>query len=144
MNSSDMTWNPDKDPKAAGIKKRFLTKRRANNLCVYCGSKEDTKSHISCKSCREKSQKRHKAFITRARKAVFDHYGCICVCCGEANEVFLSMDHIEGGGGKHRKNIMSGNTYRWIQRNNFPSYFQVLCFNCNWAKYINGICPHQI
>ncbi len=34
--------------------------------------------------------------------------------------------------------------YRWIIKNNFPEEFQILCFNCNSGRHINGgICPHE-
>ena len=32
--------------------------------------------------------------------------------------------------------------YRWLEKNGFPSGFQTLCHNCNWAKSRGG-CPHQ-
>ena len=77
------------------------------------------------------------------KKLVFDHYGRKCVCCGEENEGFLTIDHIKGNGTNHRKEI--GNHIEiWLVKNNFPEGFQTLCFNCNWGKYNNGgICPHK-
>lgn len=33
---------------------------------------------------------------------------------------------------------------RWIINNDYPNDIQVLCFNCNWGKHLNGgICPHK-
>ena len=70
-----------------------------------------------------------------------------CKCCGEKEIKFLSIDHINGGGNKHRKEIgikdgKGGNIYHWIIANNFPEGFQILCHNCNMAKGFYGICPH--
>jgi len=31
----------------------------------------------------------------------------------------------------------------WLKKNNWPEGFQVLCYNCNSAKRVDGICPHQ-
>ena len=57
--------------------------------------------------------------------------------------VFLSVDHIEGGGGLHRKTIKADSVAQWLVHKGFPSGYQILCFNCNWAKYRLGACPHQ-
>lgn len=36
------------------------------------------------------------------------------------------------------------NMYRWLMKNKYPSGFQVLCWNCNMGKQINGgVCPHH-
>ena len=38
------------------------------------------------------------------------------------------------------------NLMHWIIVNNFPTGFQILCHNCNFAKGIvrnNNKCPHQ-
>jgi len=79
----------------------------------------------------------------RCKKLVFEHYGNTCACCGESNLKFLSVDHINGGGCKHRKQT-KGKICVWLYKNNFPKGFQILCFNCNWGKHINGgICPHK-
>jgi hypothetical protein len=71
------------------------------------------------------------------KKKVIDFYGGKCLCCGISNIDFLSIDHINGGGNKHRKEIgvSAGNTfYRWLIRNNFPDGFRTLCYNCNSYK----------
>jgi len=65
-----------------------------------------------------------------------------CSCCGENIIEFLSIDHIEGEGNKHRKNI-STNIYYWLKKMKFPPGFQVHCFNCNLAKGFFGVCPHK-
>lgn len=65
-----------------------------------------------------------------------------CVCCGENDKRFLTIDHINGGGSKHKKEIKN-NLYRWLKINNFPEGFQILCYNCNQVKYIYGKCPHK-
>lgn len=79
------------------------------------------------------------------------HYGegeIECKCCGENNVKFLTMDHINNDGAAHRRQLTKtgkgGNIYHWIKRNNFPSGFQILCFNCNSGKGIYGVCPHKI
>lgn len=82
-----------------------------------------------------------------------------CACCGEDNIRFLTLDHINGNGAEHRREILaeirnSGDTgrgdmsgtrfYQWLKAEGFPDCgLQVLCFNCNCGKaYNKGVCPH--
>lgn len=70
-----------------------------------------------------------------------------CVCCGETIIEFLCIDHINGNGNKHRKEIgleRGQKMYHWLKKNNYPDGFQVLCCNCNTAKGLYGQCPHQL
>ena len=86
------------------------------------------------------------AYRQHVKLEVFNHYGTMCACCKESNIVFLAIDHINGGGNQHRREngIHAGvGFYRWLIVNNFPDDFQVLCYNCNWAKHRLGKCPHQ-
>lgn len=127
-----------------------------------------------CKECRNK---KHLEDVTPAREAyarrrdhilkgvkarrarmkleTFQHYSGDspkCACCGESHLEFLTIDHMNGGGSKHRRELNKSNKhspgglafYYWLRRNNYPSGFQVLCFNCNCAKGMYGVCPHQI
>ena len=76
---------------------------------------------------------------------VFERYGKICQCCKENNIEFLAIDHINGNGNEHRRSIKkkSGfHFYKWLEVNNFPEGYQVLCHNCNMAKRF-GVCPHK-
>jgi len=65
-----------------------------------------------------------------------------CAFCGESDIIVLQIDHINGGGTRHRKEIheATGNSfYYWLIKNNYPSGYQVLCANCNtrkrWQEY---------
>jgi len=71
--------------------------------------------------------------------------GYKCACCGETEPLFLTIDHINNDGNKHRKEISSGDgLYKWLKKHNYPEGFQVLCMNCNHGKRRNGgICPHK-
>ena len=78
------------------------------------------------------------------RTLALDAYGGRCACCGEGEPVFLIIDHVIGGGNKHRKKLGGAHAvFRWLRKNDWPDGFQVLCHNCNWAKYAQGICPHK-
>jgi len=70
-----------------------------------------------------------------------------CPCCGESNVRFLTIDHINGNGSKHRKSSKCGTGsvfYRWLIKEGMPEGYQVLCYNCNNARARHGICPHQL
>ncbi|MFA5130461.1 MAG: hypothetical protein WC477_06150 [Patescibacteria group bacterium] len=91
-----------------------------------------------------KAKERKKRLSVKER--VINGYGGKCECCGETLLDFLTIDHINNDGAKHRKEFgRAGKVHRWIISNNFPEGFQVLCFNCNYSKYFNsGKCIHQI
>lgn len=78
----------------------------------------------------------------RLKREVIDQYGSICSCCGESELVFLCIDHVNGGGNEHRREIGHGSLYWWLRRNGWPTGFRVLCHNCNFAE-VNGGCPHK-
>lgn len=76
------------------------------------------------------------------------HYGGpVCKCCGEDNIFFLTLDHVNNDGAEHRRETggKSGkNLAWWLKKHNYPSGFQVLCFNCNCGRARNGgVCPHH-
>lgn len=83
-------------------------------------------------------------FRKRIRQDVISAYGGQCVCCGESGLAFLTLDHVNSDGNVHRKEIGVGyNLYVWAMKNSYPDRLQVLCWNCNMAKFHKGVCPHQ-
>ena len=77
------------------------------------------------------------------RRTVLMHYGGTCACCGESEPLFLQIDHINGDGGKHRREIGKTDMIKWLIAKDFPDGFQLLCANCNTGKHRNGgVCPH--
>lgn len=83
-----------------------------------------------------------KRYRIKNRSIVLSHYGRSCTCCGENREEFLGIDHIGGGGRRHKKQIHN-KLYPWLIRNNFPLEFRILCHNCNQSIGAYGYCPHQ-
>ena len=76
----------------------------------------------------------------------FTAYGGRCSCCGESEPAFLTIDHVDGNGNKHRHEVGrrgGSDFYRWLKQKHYPGGFQVMCFNCNFAKHLLGRCPHQ-
>ena len=89
---------------------------------------------------------------SRLKDLVFEHYGgWKCACCGEAERLFLTLDHVNNDGGEFRKKHFGKQgaagmvTYRWLVSHGFVDGLQVLCANCQHGKRLNnGICPHEV
>jgi len=125
--------------KSRKLQRRKKAQRRKNGLCTSCGGATHEEGARICLRCRATSRNHKK----RIKEEVFEVYGKTCKCCGEENPAFLTMDHIDGGGTAHRKSGAS-DIYKWLRSNRFPSGYQILCFNCNCGRSVNGgICPHQ-
>jgi hypothetical protein len=87
-------------------------------------------------------------YFTLQRAAILHYGGYKCACCEITEPMFLTIDHINGGGCRHRKEMApfnGGQLYKWLKDNNYPPGFRVLCMNCNQGTWRNGgICPHKI
>ena len=123
-------------------------------ICEICGKEYiPTGSHQKyCPACKTKSwkerdRKKTRKYHDKIRRIVLEHYGgknLACACCGETRIEFLTIDHINGSGAKHIKEIGGASYfYRWLIKNNFPKGFRVLCHNCNSALGLYGYCPHE-
>lgn len=106
-------------------------------LCKGC-TKNQVIPGSYCDFCKTRQNRNR---MLRKIKAML-HYGNSCYCCKEDRLLFLTIDHINGGGNEHREEIGS-NIYPWLIKNGYPSGFQVACHNCNSGAGINGgMCPH--
>lgn len=78
------------------------------------------------------------------RLEVLEALGGKCACCGETRQEFLCVDHIRGGGNKHRKQVEGEYFFRVVRREGCPkSKYRVLCYNCNCSLAHRGYCPHD-
>lgn len=104
----------------------------------------------ACKTClrpitAKATRQRHQVI----RRQVLSHYSngtMTCACCGEGSIEFLAIDHINGGGNQHRREIGGHRAFQilaWLVKNKYPEGFRVLCHNCNLAKGFYGYCPHE-
>ncbi len=99
-----------------------------------------------CKNNPELARQIRRDKYTTRRLEVLSAYGGKCACCGETQPEFLTIDHINNDGAKHRREIGAGGTslYGWLKKNKYPKDgFQLLCWNCNCAKRTSGSCPHN-
>ena len=94
----------------------------------------------------QRAQARVHAARWRAKnkKLIIEGYGGRCVCCGVDAPVLLCIDHVEGGGRKDYAKMNSNALYSRIIAAGYPPEYQLLCWNCNSYKHINGTldqCP---
>jgi len=139
-------------------------RHRDFTYCKECWNEYKRKYYL-------KNSKKHKDAVVKSRKKkpevyeairkrhnlklkteVLLHYGkgkLECACCGEKEIKFLTIDHIDNDGAEERRKLGMGKGgrefYCYLRKNNYPKKnYQVLCLNCNRAKYDYGICPHQL
>jgi hypothetical protein len=111
--------------------------------------REENKEHTAKyrRKHRKELNKWNQAYNARQRAKVYEHYGNECSCCGEKEWLFLSIDHIKGGGTRHWNSLnikTMAQVYTWIIKHKYPKSLRLMCFNCNCGRYRNGgICPHK-
>lgn len=123
--------------------KQWFAKRhkklKNNGLCVHCGKKPAVRFFL-CQACGQQIYQLTKNRNKIRKKIVFEHYGNKCTCCDLDDIDFLTIDHINNDGYKDRRL-----NYQTVIKRNFPTDLQLLCWNCNLGKAMNGgICPHQL
>jgi len=131
-------------------KQKMYAKNKSGNLCVTC-SLPTTTTSVYCEQCNQKNRERGRKTAKATKLKVISHYGGKCYCCQESIIDLLTIDHINGKGAKHRKELGNGKTnycgekfYSWLVKQGLPSGYQTACFSCNAGRHINGgVCPHQ-
>lgn len=88
----------------------------------------------------ETTRAKSKRFRDKIRDFTLAAYGGACVCCGEDEAVFLTLDHIIPIRSKCRQS--SHQLYMKLRKEQYPSGYQLLCYNCNAAKRTDAECPH--
>ena len=121
--------------------KRTFRRRKSKGLCSYCRNPVAPDKQTICQSCSDKYVLKRK----KLREEVFNAYGGpVCNCCGETIDKFLTLDHTNNDGAQHRASVGRNSVFKWVKDHNYPPGFQVLCWNCNLGKKLNGgVCPHQ-
>jgi len=113
-----------------------------NRRCGDCKGPRDSNRQL-CANCAKIRRKQSKARCRILRAQVLNAFGRVCNCCGEPEERFLTLDHVNNDGFKERDKRSTDKIY---QRSLLPEYqgeYQILCWNCNMGKaHNNGICPH--
>jgi hypothetical protein len=130
--------------KRAGLYRKWKSEGR----CVNCGGRELSEGSTKCERCRDIVRRASREYYDRVRAETYEAYGgAVCVCCGETEQHFLTIDHVHNNGAEERREMESTrgskNFYVRLKTAGFPSGYQVLCQNCNVGKFRNGgVCPH--
>lgn len=84
-------------------------------------------------------------YYLRIKKEVMNSYGGqLCSICGFCDIRALTIDHVFGGGRKHRNNTTKRGGYGfylWLRKNGYPEGYRVLCANCNMSIGHHGFSP---
>lgn len=102
-------------------------------------------SRLWSKNNKVKNRQIKKDYTDKIKLEVFQYYSkakipfCACPSCKIKIFRFLTIDHINGGGNKHRKRI-KGTMYNWLIKKKFPAGYCVLCYNCNFSKKTGNMC----
>lgn len=141
---------------------KWSPKSRKCRSCMAAYQRQMTRKHREKYKIyyaeRHKQRRQDDAWISAARKRNRDRWATLrdaairvyggyrCACCGETEPTFLTLDHVFNDGSAHRKEIggRGAQIFKWLRDHGYPAGFQVLCFNCNLGKSLNGgICPHE-
>lgn len=94
----------------------------------------------------EYNRKRTRDRRNQARHEAIVAYGGRCACCGESRKEFLAIDHVHGGGHKHRQSLRPTDRREfctYIKKLGYPPEYRLLCHNCNLSRGLYGYCPHE-
>lgn len=118
-------------------RKEYHANKVQQGLC-YCGSVPDP-GRRSCGRCLARGRSK----LAALRIETIQAYGGMCACCGETLIQFLQIDHIDGRRTEGIRDEAFGSAlYSRLRKEGWPSGFQVLCANCNFAKGMYSRCPH--
>lgn len=81
----------------------------------------------------------NKNYRVLRKHRVLKHYsnGSLrCAGCGISDVRVLTIDHVLNNGNTERKNGCGNGDhfYWWLEQNNYPEGYQVLCMNCQFIK----------
>ena len=132
-------------------KNKELILERAHKRAIDNKESRHIKSRAYYEKNKDKIRSKSAKHYQELRTKVLTHYGngqCACVKCGFDDIRALSIDHINGEGMKHRKELgglRANSFYLWMIRNNYPEGLQTLCMNCQFIKRVQrNEHPHQI
>lgn len=85
----------------------------------------------------DKDKANRRRYGIKLRTDAVSQLGGICVHCGIKDIRVLTIDHVNGNGSSQRKLMSSSTVYRKIRDVEIDlCLFQVLCWNCNFLKYL--------
>jgi hypothetical protein len=95
------------------------------------------------KPCPHKHRRSESDRYGRLKRRVMVAYGDRCACCHEDELWFLTIEHINHDGRRHRELV--SNVYRDLRDRGWPKNgFTILCWNCQMATRYRKPCPHEV
>lgn len=93
----------------------------------------------------EKFKEARRTWWRKLRAEMFAAYGSRCSCCGEAEQRFLTLEHVNRDGNEHRARMKGrASAISELRRLGWPrNGYTILCWNCQMASWIYGACPHN-
>jgi hypothetical protein len=128
--------------------KKFILKNpecrsRYRILCRNCNDEIEMTRPKHSSSTRRNENRRIKSIEIRLE--VINFLGGICKCCEDTGIFRLTVDHINNDGSSCLGPRGGADLYKLILDKKIDmSLFQLLCWNCNFSKYLGGgVCVHQ-
>lgn len=121
-------WHRRNPEKAAAAKRRN-----------YQGHRDTVRARLKRYDERHPEVKRAgiRRYKAKAKLETLTHYGdgrAVCISCGYTDLRALTIDHVNGGGRRHRMAINGANMYAWLRKRGYPEGYQTLCANCQMIK----------
>jgi rubrerythrin len=137
-NVRNTSWRKANPERASGHALKYYRQNREERVAA-----KRAWDAANRESIREREARRR----ARLRAEVLAAYGGACACCQERRPEFLAVDHINGDGAAHRRELKSramAHLYNLLKKQGFPKdRFRLLCHNCNHARGLYGYCPHE-
>ena len=137
---------------------RYCKVHGVQSLREYYIHEYDGRTLYQCKECVKKTVISNPNYLSEQSKAkardvsrvirqeVLEHYSngkMCCAICGESHYEFLVLDHINGGGSKHRREQQGRCYWRNFKKSGWPDGFRILCHNCNMSRGCYGYSPYE-
>ena len=82
--------------------------------------------------CKKHHKQHHRKIKNKKdRLKMYELLGNKCICCGEKDNIYFHIDHVNNDGKDGHSVILK----EYLES---PDRFQLLCANCNHAKMMNG------
>lgn len=116
---------------------KLLTKKGKRNrhyVCRKCLAERLMRWYYLHQEDHLKKQRKYNAWIRKLCILYYSNGTMTCALCPFSDIRALTIDHPNGGGNKHRKELGGHGhaIYFWLYKNNFPPGFRVLCMNCQF------------
>lgn len=133
--------------------RQWRARQKAAGMCTRCGQqpgvRKDYKIQSTCAECKDARKdraklriKNPKLFFRALRQSVIEHLGAKCVCCQEAEPLFLHLEHSNNDGKTERSDAAMKRMMKGVLAGTRPD-IRLMCSNCNCGRQLNGgVCPH--